>query len=333
MIQRSPALWQQELAQAVTDPAELLRILGLDPVLLPAARQAAALFPLRVPRYFIGRMRHGDPDDPLLRQVLPLGEELLDRPGFVTDPVGDHAADQGGGILRKYHGRALLITTGACAVHCRYCFRRHFPYTELSLGRSGLATTLDRLAAVPELTEVILSGGDPLTLSDQRLGELLAGIAALPRLRRLRIHTRLPVVLPSRMTAGLVRLIATTPLATTVVIHANHPQELGPVLERALAPLRQTRAQLLNQAVLLRGINDTPEIQAQLSEDLFQLGVLPYYLHQLDPVAGAAHHAVTRDSALALLAALRQRLPGYLVPRLVAEQAGAATKLPLELLP
>ncbi len=193
MIQRSPALWQQELAQAVTDPAELLRILGLDPALLPAARQAAALFPLRVPRYFIGRMRHGDPDDPLLRQVLPLGEELLDHPGFVTDPVGDHAADQGGGILRKYHGRALLITTGACAVHCRYCFRRHFPYTELSLGRSGLATTLDRLAAVPELTEVILSGGDPLTLSDQRLGELLAGIAALPRLRRLRIHTRLPV--------------------------------------------------------------------------------------------------------------------------------------------
>ena len=330
IIQGSPELWQRELARAVGDPAELLQLLDLDPNLLPAARRAAARFPLRVPRHFLGLMQRGDPNDPLLRQVLPLDAELVEQTGYVTDPVGDGAANQGAGILRKYHGRALLVTTGACAVHCRYCFRRHFPYAEHALGRGAVADALARLAGMDDVTEVILSGGDPLMLADHRLAELVHGIAEQPEIRRLRIHTRLPVVLPERVTDALVTLLSTTRLRTTVVIHANHPRELSPALAAALQRLRASGTTLLNQSVLLRGVNDDHDVLARLSADLFDLGVLPYYLHQLDPVAGAAHFAVARETVLAIAAALRNQLPGYLAPRLVVEQVGAKSKLPVE---
>jgi EF-P beta-lysylation protein EpmB len=330
MIARSPELWQRELAEAVRDPVELLQRLELDAGLLPAARRAAALFPLRVTRHLLDLMRRGDPTDPLLRQVLPLDAELTVTPGFVADPVGDRAASRGAGILHKYHGRALLIATGACAVHCRYCFRRHFPYAEESLGHHPFATTLAELATLPGLSEVILSGGDPLTLSDRRLTELLRGIERLPGIRRLRIHTRLPVVLPSRLTAGLHALLSGSRLQTTVVLHVNHPQELAPILAEPLARLRQGGVTLLNQSVLLRGINDAAPVLAQLSESLFELGVLPYYLHQLDAVAGAGHFAVPDAAACGIAAELRAQLPGYLAPRLVVERPGAASKLPLE---
>jgi EF-P beta-lysylation protein EpmB len=275
-------------------------------------------------------MQRGDPADPLLRQVLPLETELQPRPGFVIDPVGDRSASRGAGVLHKYQGRALLVTTGACGVHCRYCFRRHFPYAEQSLGRQELPATLAELAAIPGLREVILSGGDPLTLSDRRLAALVQGIEGLTEVRRLRLHTRLPVVVPSRITDDLVRRLTGTRLQTTVVLHVNHPRELAPVLAAPLARLRAGGVTLLNQAVLLRGVNDAVPVLAQLSESLFEFGVLPYYLHQLDPVAGAGHFAVPHAEAREIAAGLRARLPGYLVPRLVVEQPGAPSKLPLE---
>ncbi len=324
-IRQTPA-WQQELARAISDPAELLAALHLDPAWLPAAQAAARLFPLRVPRGFVARMRRGDPRDPLLRQVLPLAEEHLAAPGFSTDPVGDLAAMASPGVLHKYQGRVLLTATGACAVHCRYCFRRHFPYTESSAGTDHWQAALDYLAQEASLREVILSGGDPLTLSDRRLAEFIRAAAGIAHLERLRIHTRLPVVLPERITPELVRTLSSTRLSTVVVIHANHANEIDDAVIEALARLRAAGVTLLNQSVLLRDVNDSAGALVALSETLFAAGVLPYYLHLLDRVQGAAHFEVPEDEARVLMQQLTSRLPGYLVPRLVREIAGAPAK-------
>jgi len=331
MIPRKPApgqvpSWQQQIAEAVRDPAELLEILGLDPALLEAARQAAGTFPLRVPRAYTDKIRRGDPDDPLLRQILPLGAELTHVPGYGPDPVGDSTARAGAGVLQKYHGRALLITTGACAVHCRYCFRRQYPYQDDHAGGSQWSAALARLRADPSLREVILSGGDPLTLSDRRLTAMLEDLSGLSAVRRIRIHTRVPVVLPARLTAELIALLGRTPQATILVLHANHARELDQELLQPLQELRRAGVTLLNQSVLLRGVNDCVATLQALSERLFAFGVLPYYLHLLDAVAGAAHFDVPSRCAQRLLAALSARLPGYLVPRLVREQPGAPAK-------
>lgn len=299
--------------------------LGLDAVETPIA---ASRFPLRVPLAYLGRMRPGDAADPLLRQVLPLAEEDRKAPGFTRDPVGDLAAATTPGLLRKYAGRALLVVTGACPVHCRYCFRRHFPYAEHA-GRAAWEGALAELAQDRSIREVILSGGDPLTVSDERLGALVRRIAAIPHVRRLRLHTRTPVVLPSRVQEALLTWLADCPLSTAIVLHANHPAELDDAVASAVRRLAATGATLLNQAVLLRGVNDDADVLAALSERLFEVGVLPYYLHQLDRVAGAAHFEVEDARARALVAEIRDRLPGYLVPRLVREQAGAVSKVPL----
>ena len=319
--------WQQALAAAVTDPAELVALLGLDPALIGPARQAAARFGLRVPRGFIGRMRRGDPDDPLLRQVLPLGAELDAAEGFVSDPVGDLASAAAPGVLHKYDGRALLVTTGACAVHCRYCFRREFPYGEHVGGRGRAA--LAAIAADSSLREVILSGGDPLSLSTARLAELSSALEAMPHLQRLRIHTRQPIVLPERVDAALLDWLGQQRLQTVIVIHANHAAEIDAAVAAALAALAARGATLLNQSVLLAGVNDTIEALESLSERLFAVGVLPYYLHLLDRVRGAGHFEVPQARAIALVDALRHRLPGYLVPRLVREEPGAGSKTPV----
>lgn len=323
--------WRQELADAVADPAELLALLALDTRHLPAARAAAERFPLRVPRGFVARMRRGDPADPLLRQVLPLGAELDAVAGFGADPVGDLASARAPGLLTKYQGRALLVATGACGVHCRYCFRREFPYADENPRADDWRAALDAIAADRSLSEVILSGGDPLSLSDRRLAELVARLGAIPHLARLRIHTRQPVVLPSRVDAALLGWLGATRLRVVIVLHINHAQEIDHDVRAACALLAGTGALLLNQSVLLRGVNDSVVALTALSEALFTAGVLPYYLHQLDRVAGAAHFAVPDAEALALHAAAAERLPGYLVPRLVREVAGAPRKLPLEL--
>ncbi len=284
---------------------------------------------MRVPRYYAALMTYGDAQDPLLRQVLPLGDELVAVAGFSRDPVGDLAARAGSGLLHKYHGRALVITTGACAVHCRYCFRRHYPYGDDHAGRDQWQPLLAELAARPDIEEAILSGGDPLSLSDTRLAALIAGLDAIPHLKRLRLHSRQPVVLPSRLTEELVRLLARSRLTTSLVLHANHPREMTAALGQALGPMRSAGITLLNQAVLLAGVNDQLEIQVQLAEHGYVLGILPYYLHQLDPVAGAAHFKVPDEQARALHRAMRDRLPGYLLPRLVCELPGKTAKLPL----
>jgi EF-P beta-lysylation protein EpmB len=332
-VPASASPWQVSLARAITDPAELIRALRLDPAFLPAARQAARLFPLRVTRHFVGLMRPRDPTDPLLRQVLPLEAELAEVPGYTADPVDDRAALRGPGVLQKYHGRALLLTTGACAVHCRYCFRRHYPYADARPAHDGWRGALRSIAALPDVEEVILSGGDPLTLSDERLAALVTAIERLPQIRRLRLHSRVPVVLPERLTPGLLELLRHSRLQVALVIHCNHPNELTDPLAAGLHALQRRGVALLNQAVLLRGVNDAADVLAALSTELFGCGVLPYYLHRLDPVAGAAHFDVPDQSAIALLAALRTRLPGYLVPRLVEERPGAPAKLPLHVAP
>lgn len=324
-----PRRWQLAWRDAVRDPRELLGLLGLDALAARVPEAACAQFPLRVPRSFVARMRHGDPADPLLRQVLPLDDELRPVPGFDLDAVGDAAARAGRGLIRKYRGRALLVATGSCAVHCRYCFRRHFPYAEETAAAGGWHDAVAAIAADSGIDEVILSGGDPLSLATAKLGELTRALAPLAHVKRLRIHTRLPIVLPERVDEELVGWIATLPWPVTVVVHANHGNEFDADVDAAMLRLRATGATLLNQAVLLRGVNDSLDALAALSERGFEAGVLPYYLHQLDRVAGAAHFEVDDARALALHAALRDHLPGYLVPRLVREVAGDGSKRPL----
>jgi EF-P beta-lysylation protein EpmB len=319
--------WRQAWRDAVRDPLELLALLGLES--LAGNLSAAGTFPLRVPRGFVARMRHGDRNDPLLRQVLPLDDEDRVVPGFELDAVGDGHARLGSGVIHKYRGRALMIATGSCAVHCRYCFRRHYPYAEDTAASAGWRQAVALIAADPSLHEVILSGGDPLALADHKLAELTDGLRAIPHLRRLRIHTRLPVVLPERVDAGLLAWLHGLPWPVTVVIHANHANEFDTAVDAGLAALRSAGATLLNQAVLLRGVNDSVDALTDLCERGFQAGVLPYYLHQLDRVAGAAHFEIEDAPALALHAELAARLPGYLLPRLVREVAGAPGKTAL----
>jgi EF-P beta-lysylation protein EpmB len=313
----------------VRDPRELLGLLGLDAAAAGISDAAAAQFPLRVPRGFIARMRPGDLADPLLRQVLPVDAEMRIVPGFGFDAVGDGAAKKADGVIQKYRGRALLVTTGSCAVNCRYCFRRHFPYADETAARDGWAGAVASIAADPTIDEVILSGGDPLSLATPKLTELTAQLAAIPHVRRLRIHSRLPVVLPERVDAALLQWLSALPWPVAFVIHANHANEFDASVDAALAALRGTGAQLLNQAVLLRGVNDSVDALADLSERSYAAGVLPYYLHQLDRVEGVAHFEVPDEEARALHAALAARLSGYLVPKLVREVQGDPGKRPL----
>ncbi|MCE9544884.1 MAG: EF-P beta-lysylation protein EpmB [Planctomycetia bacterium] len=319
--------WQQSLRQAIRDPAELCRLLGLPESLLPDALRAARQFPLLVPREYVARMRPGDPHDPLLRQVLPLGDELTPVAGFIADPVDDAAALRGPGLLAKYRTRVLMVTTGACAVHCRYCFRRHYPYEEVPRGMAEWEPALAEIADDGSIDEVILSGGDPLTLRDERLAALAERLAAIPHMQRLRVHTRLPIVIPSRVCDELLGWLRGTRLTPIVVVHANHPAELDGATGAALGRLVDAGVPVLNQAVLLAGVNDDVEVLAELSRRLVDLRVMPYYLHQLDRVAGAAHFEVAADLGVALVEQLRGMLPGYAVPRYVQEVAGAESKV------
>ncbi|RIK84376.1 MAG: EF-P beta-lysylation protein EpmB [Planctomycetota bacterium] len=323
--------WRHVLKSAIRDAATLCRRLELPPNFVAPAERAAAAFPLFVPEPYLARIRPGDPADPLLRQVLPLDAELADAPGYTADPVADSAARVSEGVLQKYAGRALLITTGACAIHCRYCFRRHYPYSESPSGLDAWIPALNALAADPSLDEVILSGGDPLTLSDGFLAELIRRIAAIGHIRRIRVHTRLPIVIPQRVTAELIAALRGTRLAPIVVVHANHPREIDTLVARAFAQLVDAGIPLLNQAVLLRGVNDDADTLAALSQTLVNHRAMPYYLHQLDPVQGAAHFAVPAEVGLSLIEDLRVRLPGYAVPRYVREVPGQPSKMPIEL--
>ncbi len=321
--------WQQAWRDAVRDPRELLALLGLDALMERVSDEAATQFPLRVPRGFVARMRYGDPHDPLLRQVLPLDDEMRPVAGYGLDAVGDGAAKTGAGVIQKYRGRALLVATGSCAINCRYCFRRHFPYSDETAAREGWREAIDLIRDDSSVEEILLSGGDPLSLSNAKLAELTDALAGIPHVRRLRIHSRLPVVLPERIDDGLLAWLTGLRWPATLVIHANHGNEFDAAVDAALARLRGAGVHLLNQAVLLRGVNDDVDALAALSERGLAAGVLPYYLHQLDRVAGAAHFEVDDARARTLHAALAARLSGYLVPRLVREVAGDTGKRPL----
>lgn len=327
---RPVSRWREDLRSAFGSVQELLAALELDSRDL-GADEGSMDFPLRVPRSFVRRMKKGDPNDPLLRQVLPtLLEKEPHSPGYSRDPLAELSHRPAAGIVEKYAGRVLMITTGACAVHCRYCFRRHYPYGDDLLGRNEWEKSLDWIRQRKTIREIIFSGGDPLSLEDSKLGTLADRLNAIPHVKTLRIHTRQPIVLPSRVNDSLKEWMSRLRLNIVMVLHVNHPQELeADDVREALRHLREGPGVLLNQSVLLRGVNDDPAILQGLSEALFENGVLPYYVHTLDKVEGAAHFALADDRARAIVDDLRHRLPGYLVPRLVQDIPGQLSKIPL----
>ncbi|MDA9003918.1 EF-P beta-lysylation protein EpmB [bacterium] len=321
-----PTRWQDEFQRIVTDVDVLIDRLNLPETLKTPARMANRLFPLRVPEPYLDRIAQADPDDPLLRQVLPLEAEFDEHEDFTTDPVGERALDQPKGMIQKYAGRVLLMLSSQCVINCRYCFRRHFPYSEHHINRAEWVERLAHITQDTTLTEVIYSGGDPLTVGDSQLAWFTHQISQIPHVKRLRIHTRLPVMIPSRITQDLINAITAPSLKTIVVIHANHAQEIDDSVADSLNTLKAANITLLNQSVLLKRINDSAHTLAALSERLFACGVLPYYLHQLDQVAGARHFALPSSQVQSIYKALQAMLPGYLVPVLVAEQAGELSK-------
>lgn len=323
--------WQILLSGSIRCPEALWKRLELPLDSLPAGLKGHQAFPLRVPEPYLDKIQPGRLDDPLLRQVLPVAAETDSVPGFVADPLRERSSNPQSGLLHKYQSRVLLVLSGACAVNCRYCFRRHFPYEDNRLSSAEFSQIEAYLREHPEVNEVILSGGDPLVVSNARLANLLNIVESVPSVRRLRIHTRLPVVIPQRIDAGLLDILGNTRLDTVLVTHSNHPLELDGVFDAAMGALRQAGVHLLNQAVLLRGVNDDAQVLMELSERLFHSGTLPYYLHLLDPVAGAHHFDVPETEARALMAHLHQSLPGFLIPRLVREISGKPGKTLIDL--
>ncbi|GLR63408.1 EF-P beta-lysylation protein EpmB [Marinospirillum insulare] len=325
--------WTEQLKQAVRDPLTLCQQLNINPTQLPGGiaglEKGQQLFKTLVPQAFIQLMQPGNPLDPLLQQVLPLGAEGQAQAGFVSDPLQEKSYNPLPGLIHKYTSRVLLTTSGACAVNCRYCFRRHFPYAENSLSTHASQAIIDYLKQHPKINEVILSGGDPLATPDTRLATRVKQLETLPQLKRLRIHTRLPVVIPARINSEFLSWITATRLKVILVVHINHPQEIGAELVESLQRLKQAGVLLLNQSVILAGINDQASILAELSEKLFEQGILPYYLHTLDPVAGAAHFAIDDKRARQIYAELLAELPGFLVPKLVREYPNQPAKTPL----
>jgi EF-P beta-lysylation protein EpmB len=319
--------WQTQLRDTIGSAQQLLDMLNLTADQVGFSEQASKDFPLKLPVAFARRMRVGDPADPLLRQVLASNEETQTVPGYLRDPVGETgSANPEPGIIHKYRGRALLLVTSACAINCRYCFRRHFPYEENQNSRLQWRETLAYIGNDQSIQEVILSGGDPLVANDRLLRELCTRIAAFPHVRRLRIHSRLPIVLPDRVTPGLLDAIVQPRLQTVVVVHSNHANEIDTGVHDAVCAMRERGVTVLNQAVLLKGVNDSVDALVNLSESLFAAGILPYYLHLLDKVEGAAHFDLSEVRAKQLMVEVAARLPGYLVPRLVREEAGASAK-------
>lgn len=318
--------WQQQLAEAFTDIGDLCQYLNLEIADLPISVDAAAQFALRVPRSFADCMEKGNPHDPLLRQVLPISDELQTFPNYSDDPVGDLAAATQTGLLHKYHGRVLLINTGSCAINCRYCFRRNFPYNDLQLGKQAEHAAIDTIRQDSSISEVILSGGDPLLLSDARLAQLFKQLATISHVKRIRIHSRLPIVLPARITPAFIDTLLQSGKQLVLVMHCNHANELNHRVAAACTLLRQQPITLLNQSVLLKGVNDHAETLRELSERLLELGILPYYLHLLDKAKGTAHFDLEQSHAINLHQQLQASLPGYLVPKLVREIAGENAK-------
>lgn len=326
----TPHTWKKELANVVTEPTELLELLGIEPNNYLQHFKARQLFPVRVPRPFIKKMKKGDINDPLLKQVMPLHNEFVITDGFTTDPLEEHDT-VAKGLLHKYKHRVLMIVKAGCAINCRYCFRRHFPYQDNSPSKADWQEALTYIADHNEINEVIFSGGDPLMANDNHLAWLIERIEAISHVSRLRLHTRLPVVIPQRITPALVAQLKNSRLKPTIVLHINHPNEINQEFADALEPLKAARIPLFNQSVLLKGINDDAQTLSSLSEKLFDTGIQPYYLHMFDKVQGVAHFEVEEQTAINIVNETMAILPGFLMPKLVREIAGEANKTPINL--
>lgn len=326
IVKSIPTSWQLEYKNSITSVDQLCQTLGLKIEQLPISSQANKQFQLRAPKSYVQRMQKFNPDDPLLLQVLPSSHEDMHVEGYLKDPVGDLQSIKTPGLLKKYNGRALLLATSRCAIHCRYCFRRHFPYAAQNPRHDSWTQALQELQNDQSITEVILSGGDPLVLDDSELVKLITKLESIQHIQRLRIHTRLPVVIPERINDTLLNWISNSRLRVVMVLHINHAQEINTYLEKRLQNLANINCTLLNQSVLLRNINDQSSSLIKLSEALFNAGVLPYYLHLLDKVDGAAHFDVPEENARKLMQEISKHLPGYLVPKLVKEIQGEHSK-------
>lgn len=326
---KGPDKWQQILANGISSPAELMARLQLKPEDLKDGVDANSPFRMRVPEPFVSRMQKGNSEDPLLLQVLAMNSERVQADGFARDPLAEKEQMVAKGVLHKYPGRVLLAVTGACAVHCRYCFRRHFPYAEAVPGRHSWQMALDYIGKTQAIREVILSGGDPLMLKDAVLGDLIRALSRISHVETLRIHTRLPIVVPQRVTRALLDTLAIWPRTTVLAVHANHPAEIDSAVHKGLERLADSVDWLLNQSVLLANINDDSAVLTELSRRLFAAKTLPYYLHALDKVTGAAHFEVPVSTGRAIMKSLREQLPGYLVPAFVTEVPHTLSKQPL----
>lgn len=322
--------WQKDLRNVVTNPEQLLALLNITPEKYRQDFKARKLFPVRVPHSFIRRMKKGDIDDPLLKQVMPISKEFVISQGYSEDPLEEHDT-VAEGLLHKYKTRVLMIVKSGCAVNCRYCFRRHFPYQDNSPNKKRWQSALDYISQHTEITEVIFSGGDPLMATDEHLSWLITQLEKIPHITRLRIHSRLPVVIPTRVTEALVTILKNSRLKAVIVLHINHPNEINKELTQALEPLREARIPLFNQSVLLRGVNDDAKTLSLLSETLFDSGIQPYYLHLFDAVQGAAHFDIKEEDAISIVKEMLAYLPGFLMPKLVREIAGQANKTPINL--
>ena len=318
--------WQSQLTSAITSPKQLLTMLKLDTSLLPATFEASQNFKLKAPLSYVKRIKQGDINDPLLKQILPIDAECLEVEGYGKDPLQEWSQNPTDGVIHKYQGRLLLIVSGACAINCRFCFRRHFPYEDNRLSRDSLQKAIDYIAADTSISEVIFSGGDPLANSDKRLSAIISQLNMIPHLDTLRVHTRLPIMIPERVTDELITLLSTQRLKSVVVLHCNHSNEINEEVQRAIQKMAQVGITLLNQTVLLKGINDSADSLLALNKKLFHASVLPYYLHLLDPVQGAAHFDVKEPKAIEIMQQLSAKSPGYLVPKIVREIAGKPNK-------
>ena len=320
--------WQKELKHSFTRLSDLLAYLNLDPELAQGNDDARQLFAMRAPKPYVDLMEKGNPNDPLLLQVMPHQQEFVQTPGYVADPLEEHQAELPG-LLHKYKSRVLIMFKTGCAINCRYCFRRHFPYEDNAVNKQQLKQHLDYIADHPEINEVILSGGDPLMAKDSHLQWFINELEAISHVTRIRIHSRLPVVIPSRITPELCELLEQTRLNTVMVYHINHSREISARLRQVTAELKQSGVTVLNQAVLLKGVNDNLEQQVALHEVSFDAGILPYYLHVFDKVQGAAHFDLGDETVKVLYQDMLKALPGFLVPKLVREIGGEASKTPI----
>ncbi|QLD33004.1 EF-P beta-lysylation protein EpmB [Mannheimia varigena] len=323
-IQIKP-LWLTELAQAFNNPIDLLQFLNLNPADFEADIAARKLFALRVPRAFAEKMEKGNPNDPLFLQAMSLQAEFVETEGFVADPLEEQQSPAPN-ILHKYHNRLLFMVKNSCAINCRYCFRRHFPYDEVKSGKAVWAESLLYIAAHSELEEVIFSGGDPLMAKDSELDWLLNEIEQIPHIKTLRIHSRLPVVIPNRITAELCDRLSQSRLNVVLVTHINHANEIGAQFAEKMEKLKNAGVVLLNQSVMLKGINDNAQTLKTLSDRLFEVGILPYYLHLFDKVSGASHFYIEDEQAVGIYRELQKITSGYLVPKLAREIANEPNK-------